>query len=106
MGYTFEQLHKLNVAQLREIAQGIDHEALHGYSTMHKDKLLPVLVKVLGIEVPHHHAVGAEKTKLKAQIRLLKKQRDDAIGKHDKKGLKEIRRQIHNLKNELRKHMV
>ena len=43
MAYTYEQLHVMTVAQLREIAQGIEHEAVQGFSTMHKDHLLPAL---------------------------------------------------------------
>ena len=69
--YTYDQLRKMTVAKLREIADGHPDESLQGHSTMHKDKLLPILCKVLGIPT-HHIAHGAEKTRLKGEIRKLK----------------------------------
>ncbi len=50
MEHTFEELHKKTVADLREIAAGIEHDALHGHTTMHKDPLLKALCTALGIE--------------------------------------------------------
>ena len=70
MAHTYEELKEMTVAQLREIAQGIQHEALQGFSTMHKDHLVPALCKALGIEA-HVHLVahGIEKTKIKQAIK-------------------------------------
>jgi len=99
--YTYEQLKKMNVAQLREIAETIDHEAVQGSATMHKDHLLPALCKALDIH-EHHAAVGAEKPKIKAAIRTLKSRRDEAMAAGDHKQLRLARRQIHGLKHELR----
>jgi hypothetical protein len=106
MNYTYYQLSKMTVAQLREIAQGVESEELKGFSTMHKEKLLPLLCKALHIEVPHHHVEGIDKTGIKQQIRALKAKRDAAIQRKETAELQTIRRQIHNLKRELRKHMV
>lgn len=107
MSYTYEQLNKLTVAQLREIAQGLEHEAVKGFSTMHKDKLLRALCLALGIDTRvHYQVVGIDKSKIKAEIRELKAKRGIAIMNHDKLELKAIRNRIHRLKNILRKSAV
>lgn len=104
MAHTFEELKDMTVAQLREIAQGIEHEVLKGYSTMHKDHLLPALCKALGIDAHVHHvAHGAEKTKIKQKIREFKKKRDEAMAAHDKKTIAMAREQLHILKHKLRR---
>jgi hypothetical protein len=97
----------MNVTQLREIAKDIEHEALHGYSGMHKEHLLPALCKALGIDARAHHvAVMANKGEIKKQIRKLKVDREAALQAHDHKQLKVVRRKIHRLKRELHKAMV
>ncbi len=107
MSYTYEQLEKMTVAELRKIAEVIDHEAVHGYSTMHKEKLLPAICTALGIEShKHHRATASNKTTIKQQIRKLKKERDEAIAKKDYKQLQTIRQQIHDLKVKLRQTIV
>ena len=98
--YTYDQLKDMKVTQLREIAQGIQNEVLQGYSTMHKEQLLPALLKALGIHV-HHVAVGAEKMRIKATIRKLKASRDQATAAKDHAKLAVIRRQVHALKRRL-----
>jgi protein-arginine kinase activator protein McsA len=104
MEYTWEQLHKMRVADLREIAEGLNHDELQGYSTMHKEQLVPAICHALGIEDhAHHEVVGVNKTAIKQKIRALKKERDEALEKKDKEKLKAIRRQIHHLKVQLRK---
>ncbi|MFB3890756.1 MAG: hypothetical protein ACE15C_01905 [Phycisphaerae bacterium] len=99
--YKYDQLKVMTVAQLRDIAKGIQNDALEGYTTMHKDHLLPILCKVLGIPT-HHIAHGAEKTRIKGEIRKLKAARDEATkaGKADQ--LAAIRHNIHVLKRKLR----
>ncbi len=117
MAYTFEQLSEMTVAQLREIANGIEHEAVKGAGTMHKEKLLPALCLALGIEAhKHHEAVGVNKGQIKAEIRLLKKKRDEVVAsaQKSKSGLsgkehdqyKAILRRIHHLKTTLRRSIV
>ncbi len=107
MEHTFEELSKTTVAQLRKIASGLENEALRGYSTMHKEQLVEALCTALGIEAhQHHEVVGVDKKTIKAQIRKLKLDRDAALGAHDRKQLKAIRRQIRRLKHRLRKATV
>ncbi len=104
MAHTYEELSKMTVTQLREIAQGIEHEAVHGFSTMHKEKLLPAICLALGIEGHvHHAAVGVNKSALKVEIRKLKKERDAALLAHDSVKSTEARHKIHDLKKKLRK---
>jgi len=106
MAYTYEELSKMTVVQLRDVAHGIEREELKGIATMHKEKLLPLLCKVMNIEVFHRHVVGINKSEIKQKIRQLKVQREEAIQKKDKKELQAVRKQIHDLKRELRKHMI
>ena len=107
MEYTYEQLKDMSAAQLKEAAAKIDHDAVHGYSTMHKDHLTKAICEALGIEAhEHHEVVGIDKAAVKQQIRELKKQRDKALEEKDKVRLKRIRRKIHRLKLKLREAMV
>ena len=107
MAYTYEELSQMTVAELRIIADGIDHEATKGHSTMHKDKLLPALCTALGIDTHvHHHVVGINKKKVKGEIKELKIQREAAIAAKDYVQLKQIRDRIHKLKHTLRKSIV
>ncbi len=107
MEYTYEQLSKMTAVQLRHIADGIENEALKGHSTMHKEQLLPLLCKVLGVEShAHHEVVGANKSELKTQIRALKLERAAAIQKKDYLQLASIRDKIHKLKRRIRKSIA
>lgn len=106
MAHTYEELHKMTAVQLRQIADGIEDEQLKGHSVMHKEQLLPLLCKSLGVEIPHHHVVSSNKTEMKTKIHLLKADRDAAIEKKDYKKLESIRDEIHKLKRKLRKSMV
>jgi hypothetical protein len=106
MAYTLEGLKKLTVAQLREIAKGIEHDAVKGQSVMHKHELLRALSKALNIAHEHHEVVGLNKAAIKAQIKELKNKRDDALGAHDHARLKEVRRKIHRLKRMIHKATV
>ena len=75
MAYTYEQLKHKTVAEMREIAADIHHDALQGYTQLNKEHLLVALCKALGIEMhAHHEAKGINKSELKSQIRELKKQ--------------------------------
>ena len=107
MSYTYEQLSKMTVVELRTIADGVEHEAVHGFSTMHKDKLLPALCLALSIEAHVHHEVkGIDKAKVKMEIRALKKERQAAMQSHNQAQLSDVRQKIKNLKRLLRKAMV
>ena len=84
MSYTFEELKKKTVAELREIAAGIEHDALKGYTQLNKDHLLAALCKALDLDMHvHHEVVGLDKSRIKTKIRELKKKRDDALAAHN-----------------------
>ena len=106
MAYTHHDLKSRTVAQLREIAKGIEHESVKGYSVMHKHELLRALSKSLNIAHEHHEVVGLNKAAIKAQIKELKGKRNDALGVHDHARLKEVRRKVHRLKRMIHKATV
>ena len=57
------------VAELREIAKGIEHEAVHGYTQLNKDHLLVALCTALKISTHEHHATGGyDKAAIKAKM--------------------------------------
>ncbi len=99
--YTYEQLKDMTVAQLRDVAKGIQNDELEGSMTMHKEQLIPILCKVMNIHI-HHAAGGAEKARMKALIKKLKARRDEAAAKKDYALLGSTRRQIHTLTHRLR----
>ncbi len=107
MTHTYDELKHKTVAELREIAQGIEHEAVQGYSQLNKDHLLVGLCKALGLDTHvHHHAVGIEKGAIKAKIRELKKKRDAILASPERSQLPTILRQIHSLKRSIRRATV
>jgi hypothetical protein len=107
MAYTFEQLHSMTVAELRKIADGIDHEAVKGHVTMHKEKLVPSICQALGIDAHSHHlSKDAHKGSMKLEIRNLKKKRIEATAAKNYAELKNIRQQIHDLKVKLRRSIT
>ena len=106
MSYTYEQLKGKTVAELREVAKDVQHEAVQGYSQMNKEHLLPALCKALGIDTYEHHTVqGIDKSGIKAKLRTLKAQRDAALEAHSADDLRRIRRQIHRLNRQIRAHL-
>jgi hypothetical protein len=106
MPQTYQQLRHKTIAELREMATGLQHEAVQGYSQMNKDRLLPALCRALNIDMAEHHIVsGIDKTAIKAKIRQLKGERDRALDTHDHLSLKNIRRQLHALNHQIRAHM-
>ncbi len=107
MALSYEELKKMTAAQLREIASGIDHDAVHGYTTMHKEHLVKGICEALEIDMHvHHEVVGLNKTSIKSQIKSLKKQRDEALSKQDYTELKRLRHKVKTLKNKLKKATV
>ena len=105
--YTFEELKSASVARLREIAEGIEHEAVQGYTQLNKDHLLQALCSALNIEMhAHHEVVGIDKASIKAQIKTLKGERDTALEAKDSARLKQIRRKMHRLKRNPHKATV
>jgi DNA-binding IclR family transcriptional regulator len=106
MEYTFEQLKHKTVVELREIAKGIEHEAVQGYTQLNKEHLLVAISKALGIKHEHHDVVGVDKAAIKSRIRELKRKRDEALSAHDHGQLKIVRRTIHRLKRQIHKATV
>jgi hypothetical protein len=106
MALTIEELKHKNVADLRELAKGIQHDAVQGYTQMNKDHLIAALAKALGIQHTHHDVVGVDKAEIKARIRELKVERDAALAAHNHAELKTVRRSIHRLKRRIHKATV
>jgi hypothetical protein len=103
MAYTYEDLKKKTIADLREIAKGIDHDAVKGYTQMNKDHLLPALCKALAIDSHAHHAAEiTEKSSVKARMRELRDERAKALDIGDHEHLHQIRREYHGLNHSLR----
>ena len=108
MAYTYEELKGKTVGELRDIAKEMpDDETLKGALQMNKEHLLPALCKALKIEAHEHHAVvGIDKPALKLKIKMLKGERDAALEAHDLGKLKNVRRQIHRINRDIRRHMA
>lgn len=107
MPVTFEELKKKNVAQLRELAAGIEHEAVQGYTQLNKEHLLAAICKALNVDMHvHHEVVGLDKSKIKSEIKAFKKKRDEAIAAKNRDELKHVRRKIRELKKTLRKATI
>jgi hypothetical protein len=105
MAHTYEELKHKTVAELREIAKTLEHEAVKGYTQMNKDHLLVGVCKTLGLDMHahHHHAAGEERGKIKAKIKALKKKRDEILAAPSRDGLAPVLREIHGLKHRLRR---
>jgi len=106
MDYTYEQLKHKTVAELRDIAKGIENEAVQGYTQMNKEHLVGAIANALGIKHEHHEVIGVDKASIKSRIRELKEKRAEAISAHDHKQLKVVRRTIHRLKRQIHKATV
>jgi hypothetical protein len=103
MAHTYESLKKMTVAELRTLAQGLEHEAVQGSSQLNKEHLLPALCQALGIDAHEHHAAHGElKAQGKARMRELKTRRAQAIADGDHEVLRDIRREYHHINHRLR----
>jgi hypothetical protein len=103
MAYTYEELKKKTIAELRDIAKGIQHDAVRGYTQMNKDHLLPALCTALGIDAHEHHAAhGAIKFETRTRMRELRAKRQQALATGDHAALHAIRREYHHLNHKLR----
>jgi hypothetical protein len=105
MAHTYEELHRKTVAELRDIAKDLDHEAVKGYTQMNKEHLLPAICKALSIKIEkhhHHEAKGIDKKKVKDELKALKAERQKAIDAGDRAQLKAIRRKYHRLNHRIR----
>lgn len=103
MEYKYDELKKKTVAQLREIAAALDHEAVKGYTQLNKEHLLTALCTALGIKKGHKKvSKGLNKATIKIKIKALKQKREEAEANKDKAEHKSILRKIHLLKRKLR----
>ena len=106
MAFTYEELKNKTVAELREIAKDIEHEAVQGYTQLNKEHLLVAISKALGLKHEHHDVVGVDKASIKARMRELKTKREAALAAHDHAQLKVVRRTLHRLKRRIHKATV
>jgi hypothetical protein len=107
MTHTFEELKHKTVDELREIAKGVESEAVKGATQMNKDHLLKALCEALHIPMhAHHDVVGIDKLSIKFKIRQLKVKRDQILLSKDKSELPVVLRQIHALKRTIRRATV
>ncbi len=103
MAFTIEELRHKNIAELREMAKGLEHEAVQGYTQLNKEHLVIALAKALGIQHTHHDVIGVDKAQIKKRIRELKIKREAALSAHNHAELKAVRRNIHRLKRQIHK---
>jgi DNA-binding IclR family transcriptional regulator len=107
MAFTYHELKAKNIGDLRDIAKDLKHEAVQGYTQLNKEHLLVALCQALNVPIhEHHEAVGIDKAGIKAKMRALKKDRDAALAGGDHEKLKAVRRQIHGLNRQIKKHLV
>src|SRR6476620_412594 len=107
MAYTHTELRHKALAELRDIAKDIQHEAVQGYTQLNKEHLVVAICKALNIEMhAHHDVVGIDKAAIKSRIKDLKQRRTGAIAAHDHSELKAVRRRIHRLKRQIHKATV
>src|SRR2546429_7985821 len=90
MAYTHHELKHKTLAELRDIAKDIEHEAAQVYTQLNKEHLVVAICKALNIEMhAHHEVVGIDKAAIKSRIKELKGRRTSAIAAHDLFFLKE-----------------
>ena len=107
MAYTHNELKHKTLAELRDIAKDIQHDAVQGYTQLNKEHLIVAICNALGIEMHEHHdVVGIDKAAIKSRIKALKTKRTEAISAHDRAALKKARRSIHRLKRRIHKATV
>jgi len=107
MAFTYHELKAKTVGELRDIAKDLKHEAVQGYTQLNKEHLLVALCTALGISLHEHHdAAGIDKAAIKAKMRALKKDREAAVEAGDHEKLKAVRRSIHHLNRQIKKHLV
>jgi hypothetical protein len=107
MAYTHHELKTKTIAELRDIAKDIQHDAVKGYTQLNKEHLLVALCQALNIPIhDHHDVVGLDKAAAKSKMRELKKLQADAIEQGDRAKLKALRRQRHSLNHQIRSHLA
>jgi len=101
--HTYEELKHKTVAELRDMAKDLHHDAVQGYTQMNKEHLLPALCKALGIDAHEHHAAAtAQKAAIRTEMRSIREQRAKATTSGDHDLLRRLRRRYHKLNHSLR----
>ncbi len=107
MAFTYHELKEKNITQLRDIAKDLQHEAVQGYTQLNKEHLLVAVCTALSVPLHEHHdAAGIDKAAIKAKMRALKKDREAAVAAGDPEKLKAVRRSLHGLNRQIKKHLV
>ncbi|MEK6335828.1 MAG: hypothetical protein AABM67_12930 [Acidobacteriota bacterium] len=107
MAYTHHELKHKTLAELRDIAKDMEHEAVQGYTQLNKEHLVVALCQALNIDMhEHYQVVGIDKAAIKSRIQQLKERRNTALAAHDHAQLKAVRRRIHRLKRQIHKATV
>ena len=107
MAYTHHELKHKTLAELRDIAKDIEHDAVKGYTQLNKEHLVVAICNALNIDIHEHHdVVGIDKSAIKSRIKALKAKRDAAVLAHDHAQLRHARRSIHRLKRQIHKATV
>src|SRR5436190_22237673 len=102
MAYTHHELKHKTLAELRDIAKDIEHDAVKGYTQLNKEHLVVAICNALNIDVHEHHdVVGIDKSAIKSRIKALKAKRDAAVVAHDHAQFKRAPRSIHRLKRQI-----
>jgi len=102
-----EELEKLTATKLRELCME-KYPEIQGVSGMKKEEIIAAIIAEeirLGLR-PKEEGIRPKAqvvSDLKAKIRLLKSQRDQALGAHNPLALKEARVQIKRLKRQIRR---
>ena len=100
----WKDLERMTILKLREEALKFPQiEAVHGKN---KEQLMDELARILNIEKPHTHfaeQVVHTKAELKHKIQELKIEREKLLQVHDHQKLHDVRRQVHELKHNIRK---
>lgn len=97
----WHELEKKKVDELRELAKS--QAGIEGTTGLHKDQLVEIVAKAMGIEKPHLVAEGVDKKTVKRKIRSLKAEVVAALEAKDRAAAKRRRKQIHRLKRRIRR---
>jgi len=100
----WKDLEKMTVLKLRE--EALKFPQIEGVHGKNKEQLMDEIATVLGIEKPHAHlteTVVHTKADLKTKIHLLQAERDKLLEAHEHKKLHDVRREMHELKHQIRK---
>ncbi len=95
----WHELQKKKVDELREMAK--ERTTVEGTTGLHKDDLVAIVAKAMGIDKPHLVVEGIDKGAIKKRIRELRAQVTTAIAAKDGPLTRRKRRQIHSLKRKM-----